>query len=142
MRKQPKTVLVSPTEYANMRRIHRSLVYRLIKQGRITTIAGKLNPERADRERVRTTRPRVSPVTARPSRLICIQCGDPAGFTVEEARLLRSPSPDRFCWRVCAADYAAGKTTQQTRNELTRSMLENGGWTRAELIEDGYGDWL
>jgi hypothetical protein len=65
MGKQAQSKTLSVGEYARARKIHRSLVYRLIKQGRITTLPnGKLDPERADVERARSTRPRVS---ARPS---------------------------------------------------------------------------
>jgi hypothetical protein len=75
---------------------------------------------------------------------ICQQCGDHGcgGYDDWMARMLDSPDPLRFCSRTCARDFARGKTTQQTRRELVQSMLENGGWTRQELIADGYEDWL
>jgi len=77
----------------------------------------------------------------RTARRICEQCQDPAGFTVEEAIMVNSADPLRFCWRVCAADFAAGKTAAQTRKEFAQGLLASG-WTRRELRLDGYLDWL
>jgi hypothetical protein len=152
MAKQPKGQGVSVAQYARSRRVNRSLIYRLLAQGRMTRLpSGMLDPATADQERTRTTRPRMTPVTAAPTnraqsdcagRRICRQCQDPAGFTREEAVTLASPDPARFCWRKCASDFAGGKSTEATRREFAESLLEDGGWTRRELELDGYLTWL
>jgi hypothetical protein len=106
----------------------------------------RFNVQQVEDWRARHVAPRMAPPTrdeqpAAPERLTCTQCQDAVGYSLEEARTLDSPDPGRFCWPQCAADFAAGKSTAETRHELANSMLASG-WTKQELKLDGYLDWL
>jgi hypothetical protein len=105
----------------------------------------RFNVQQVEDWRARHVAPRIAPPwqdkRTASARRICIQCQDHAGYTFEEAETLESPDPSRFCWPQCAADFAAGKSTAQTRREFANSMVASG-WTRRELKLDGYLDWL
>jgi hypothetical protein len=105
----------------------------------------RFNLEKAEAWRASTIAPHM-PRTGLPAprgeaRRICIQCQDDAGYTLEEAETLNSPDVSKFCWPQCAKDYAAGKSTAETRKQFARSMVASG-WTKRELQADGYWDWL
>jgi hypothetical protein len=105
----------------------------------------RFNLEKAEAWRASTIAPHMPrtglPAAREEARLICIQCQDHAGYTLEEARTLESPDPARFCWPQCASDFAGGKSTEETRREFARGLLQSG-WTRGELRLDGYLGWL
>jgi hypothetical protein len=105
----------------------------------------RFNLEKAEAWRASTIAPHMPrtglPAAREEARLTCIQCQDHAGYTLEEARTLESPDPSRFCWPKCAEDFAAGKSTAETRKQFARSMVASG-WTKRELELDGYWTWL
>jgi hypothetical protein len=51
--------LISPSEYARRRGVHHTAVHKAIKSGRILLIDGKIDPEVADIQWEKNTRPRV-----------------------------------------------------------------------------------
>jgi|SRR5919109_1969717 hypothetical protein len=77
----------------------------------------------------------------KPQRFTCQQCGDPRPHTIEEGEMCESPDATRFCCDDCAYDASANKTRAQTRRRVALHLLADG-WTRKQLKEEGYGDWL
>ncbi len=125
------TKLVSFRSYAKQRGISVSYVSRLVKQEKIPTHDGQINPIEADEARGRTTlvgrgqrrwERRHGADVAR-----CVGCG--AMFPTASARENGSPDPQHFCEDRCAADVAAVNVARRNSGVAPGS----GRWTTVLL---------
>jgi ribosomal protein L37E len=77
----------------------------------------------------------------KPLRRVCDQCGDPRGYSVEEARRFGDSEPDHFCEEECFRDFQAGKSRSETRARLLAHLREDEGYAVGEVKKSGWR-WL